>query len=104
MCITINSIFSVLGIGNFHRTAYIVTMRITTSASVAKVNRSIYKHALFYSAHVFIILSTNGTLLGIFVCFFKSLWPIENQKHKDLINETVKVKFHACVDVLLIKG
>ena len=86
---------------------YIVTMCIPTSASVAKINGNIYKRALFHSERAFIIMGTNGTLLGLFVCSFKSLWPIESwyiqQKRKCLINETVDEKFHEYVGALLMK-
>ena len=82
-------------------------MRILTSASVVKVNGSVYKRALFYSAHAFIIMSTNSTLLGTFVYFFKSLWHMKfrhiQQKCKGLINETVDEKFHEYVGPLLMK-
>ena len=82
-------------------------MQIPISASVAKINESVYKCALFRSERAFIIMGTNGTLLGLFMCFFKLLWPIEpryiQQKRKCLINETVEEKFHEYVGALLMK-
>ena len=51
-------------------------------------------------------MGANGTLPSLFVCFFKSLWPIEfwyNSVETCLINETVEEKFHEYVGALLMK-